>query len=263
MSFKREYKITLLIFALLWIMLPTINLIVVVFQIIVAYAIFSLIRELKKDFNQEKIRTNTKTQKNNHERNTTENDFLNKKEKTQTNTKNTKNQKQEKNNEKEDLKTTPEKQINQSITKTKEKVQENPENTPIDTPNNTSSLNTQYFDEIPTDIQNNKYNDTTPIPLGPIEEAENKSYIQPDIDNNTLKQTLKDMSKNLPEETTKTENKSFTQQIHENKEIIEPVTSNINTLEKDKTSEKTYLTPYMDIDSIPKESDNLKQKQRR
>lgn len=263
MSFKREYKITLLIFALLWIMLPTINLIVVVFQIIVAYAIFSLIRELKKDFNQEKIRTNTKTQKNNHERNTTENDFLNKKEKTQTNTKNTKNQKQEKNNEKEDLKTTPEKQINQSITKTKEKVQENPENKPIDTPNNTSSLNTQYFDEIPTDIQNNKYNDTTPIPLGPIEEAENNSYIQSDIDNNTLKQTLNDISKNLPEETTKTENKSFTQQIHENKEIIEPITSNINTLEKDKTSEKTYLTPYMDIDSIPKESDNLKQKQRR
>lgn len=152
MSFKREYKITLLIFALLWIILPTINLIVVVFQIIVAYAIFSLIRELKKDFNQEKIRTNTKTQKNNHERNTTENDFLNKKEKTQTNTKNTKNQKQEKNNEKEDLKTTPEKQINQSITKTKEKVQENPENKPIDTPNNTSSLNTQYLNEIPTDI---------------------------------------------------------------------------------------------------------------
>lgn len=259
MSFKREYKITLLIFALLWIMLPTINLIVVVFQIIVAYAIFSLIRELKKDFNQEKIRTNTKTQKNNHERNTTENDFLNKKEKTQTNTKNTKNQKQEKNNEKEDLKTTPEKQINQSITKTKEKVQENPENKPIDTPNNTSSLNTQYFDEIPTDIQNNKYNDTTPIPLGPIEEAENKSYIQSDIDNNTLKQTLNDISKNLPEETTKTENKSFTQQIHENKEIIEPVTSNINTLEKDKISEKTYLTPYMDIDSIPKEFNDLKQ----
>lgn len=259
MSFKREYKITLLIFALLWIMLPTINLIVVVFQIIVAYAIFSLIRELKKDFNQEKIRTNTKTQKNNHERNTTENDFLNKKEKTQTNTKNTKNQKQEKNNEKEDLKTTPEKQINQSITKTKEKVQENPENKPIDTPNNTSSLNTQYFDEIPTDIQNNKYNDTTPIPLGPIEEAENNSYIQSDIDNNTLKQTLNDISKNLPEETTKTENKSFTQQIHENKEIIEPVTSNINTLEKDKTSEKTYLTPYMDIDSIPKEFNDLKQ----
>ncbi|MDO5821766.1 hypothetical protein [Methanosphaera sp.] len=259
MSFKREYKITLLIFALLWIMLPTINLIVVVFQIIVAYAIFSLIRELKKDFNQEKIRTNTKTQKNNHERNTTENDFLNKKEKTQTNTKNTKNQKQEKNNEKEDLKTTPEKQINQSITKTKEKVQETPENKPIDTPNNTSSLNTQYFDEIPTDIQNNKYNDTTPIPLGPIEEAENNSYIQSDIDNNTLKQTLNDISKNLPEETTKTENKSFTQQIHENKEIIEPVTSNINTLEKDKTSEKTYLTPYMDIDSIPKEFNDLKQ----
>lgn len=67
------------------------------------------------------------------------------------------------------------------------------------------------------------------------------------------------MSKNLPEETTKTENKSFTQQIHENKEIIEPVTSNINTLEKDKTSEKTYLTPYMDIDSIPKEFNDLKQ----
>lgn len=67
------------------------------------------------------------------------------------------------------------------------------------------------------------------------------------------------MSKNLPEETTKTENKSFTQEIRENKEIIEPVTSNINTLEKDKTSEKTYLTPYMDIDSIPKEFNDLKQ----
>lgn len=54
MSFKREYKITLLIFALLWIILPTINLIVVVFQIIVAYAIFSLIRELKKRFQSRK-----------------------------------------------------------------------------------------------------------------------------------------------------------------------------------------------------------------
>ena len=133
MSFKREYKITLLIFALLWIILPTINLIVVVFQIIVAYAIFFSYKRIKKKI---------------------------------------------------------------SIKK--------------------------------------------------------KSGL-------TLKQTLNDMSKNLPEKTTKTENKSFTQEIRENKEIIEPVTSNINTLEKDKTSEKTYLTPYMDIDSIPKEFNDLKQ----
>lgn len=133
MSFKREYKITLLIFALLWIILPTINLIVVVFQIIVAYAIFFSYKRIKKRFQSRK-----------------------------------------------------------------------------------------------------------------------KSGL-------TLKQTLNDMSKNLPEETTKTENKSFTQEIRENKEIIEPVTSNINTLEKDKTSEKTYLTPYMDIDSIPKEFNDLKQ----
>ncbi|WP_303221351.1 hypothetical protein [Methanosphaera stadtmanae] len=54
MSFKREYKITLLIFALLWIILPTINLIVVVFQIIVAYAIFFSYKRIKKRFQSRK-----------------------------------------------------------------------------------------------------------------------------------------------------------------------------------------------------------------